>query len=433
MSGSSWTVTFNSPISNLKLYVYWRASGIGGSSFYRFDQAFSIASGSTGMTNSGNDLNISGWGKGILEFSGPITTLTLSADGTSCCSGHTMTFASGAGGIASASGTGQVIRIDSPNLAGIPTAPTATAGISTTQIATTAFVTNAVSAATSGAFVDLTSGQTVAGNKNFTGQLSIGTSNPESSAALDVTSTSQGFLPPRMTKDQRNAIVNKVAGLIVWCNNCGETGELQVYNGTAWTNFIGGATSEPLVVGSSYKGGKIAYIFQSGDVGYVAGEFHGIIASNSDLSNGIRWGQNFDGGTTTYDCVNRHGASGYALPCAIGAGGSNTTLIISANTESSPTDYAALICSNYSVVSNGITYSDWFLPSKDEMIKLYQNKDLIGGLYYDSINTSSKSNWYWTSSGDVFGDRATDVSSNNGSNSRSFRGSLLSVRAVMYF
>ena len=149
MSGSSWTVTFNSPISNLKLYVYWRASGIGGSSFYRFDQAFSIASGSTGMTNSGNDLNISGWGKGILEFSGPITTLTLSADGTSCCSGHTMTFASGVGGIASASGTGQVIRIDSPNLEGIPTAPTAAPGTNTTQIATTAFVMNALSTATS--------------------------------------------------------------------------------------------------------------------------------------------------------------------------------------------------------------------------------------------------------------------------------------------
>ena len=173
MSGSSWTVTFNSPISNLKLYVYWRASGIGGSSFYRFDQAFSIASGSTGMTNSGNDLNISGWGKGILEFSGPITTLTLSADGTSCCSGHTMTFASGVGGIVSASGTGQVIRIDSPNLEGTPTAPTAAPGTNTTQIATTAFVTNAVSAATSGAFVDLTSAQTVAGAKTFSSDILV--------------------------------------------------------------------------------------------------------------------------------------------------------------------------------------------------------------------------------------------------------------------
>lgn len=268
---------------------------------------------------------------------------------------------------------------------------------------------------------------------NMTGQLSIGTNSPESSAVLNVASTTQGFLPPRMNKDQRNGINNPIAGLIVWCKNCGENGELQVYNGTNWTNFIGGATSEPLVVGSSYKGGKIAYIFQSGDPGYVAGEFHGIIASNSDLSNGIRWGQGNDGLSTTYDCVNRHSASGFALPCAIGAGRSNTSLIIASNTESSPTDYAALICSNYSVVSNGVTYNDWFLPSKDEMLKLYQNKNLIGGLFYDSTNASSKSNWYWTSSGDVFQDRATDVNSSNANNSRSFRGSLLSVRAVMYF
>jgi hypothetical protein len=268
---------------------------------------------------------------------------------------------------------------------------------------------------------------------NMTGQLSIGTNSPESSAVLNVASTTQGFLPPRMTKDQRNGINNPIAGLIVWCKNCGENGELQVYNGTNWTNFIGGATSEPLVIGSSYRGGKIAYIFQSGDPGYVAGEFHGIIASNSDLSNGIRWGQGNDGLSTTYDCVNRHSASGFALPCAIGAGRSNTNLIIASNTESSPTDYAVLICSNYSVVSNGVTYSDWFLPSKDEMLKLYQNKNLIGGLFYDSNNASSKSNWYWTSSGDVFQDRATDVNSSNANNSRSFRGSLLSVRAVMYF
>ena len=272
--------------------------------------------------------------------------------------------------------------------------------------------------------------QTFAGNKNFTGQLSIGTSNPESSAALDVTSTSQGFLPPRMTKDQRNAIVNKVAGLIVWCNNCGETGELQVYNGTAWTNFIGGATSEPLVVGSSYKGGKIAYIFQSGDVGYVAGEFHGIITSNSDLSNGIRWGQNFDGGTTTYDCVNRHGASGYALPCAIGAGGSNTALIISANTESSPTDYAALICSNYSVVSNGITYSDWFLPSKDELNKLYELKVLGFGNFSTDYWSSSE---YEESYGSGGGFAWRQDFSNGSQISGNGKANPFSVRAVRYF
>ena len=62
--------------------------------------------------------------------------------------------------------------IDSPTFTGVPLAPTATAGISTTQIATTAFVTNAVSAA-SGAFVDLTSGQTIAGAKTFSSDIVV--------------------------------------------------------------------------------------------------------------------------------------------------------------------------------------------------------------------------------------------------------------------
>ena len=171
MSGSSWTVTFDSPISNFKLYVYWRSQGYGGSSFYQFNQPFTIATGSTGLTNSGNNLNVTGWGKGILEFSAPITALTLSANGTSCCSGHTMTFGTVTGSISSA-GSGQVIRVDSPNLEGIPTAPTATAGTNTTQIATTAFVSDALSSVAQN-FVDMSSNQTVAGNKTFSSDIIV--------------------------------------------------------------------------------------------------------------------------------------------------------------------------------------------------------------------------------------------------------------------
>jgi uncharacterized protein (TIGR02145 family) len=63
------------------------------------------------------------------------------------------------------------------------------------------------------------------------------------SATLELESTTTGFLPPRMTHQQRNAIVSPVAGLIVWCTNCSSAGELQVYNGTTWTNIIGGAAS----------------------------------------------------------------------------------------------------------------------------------------------------------------------------------------------
>ena len=81
------------------------------------------------------------------------------------------------------------------------------------------------------------------GNTILNGAAVVGTSSPHASAQLDVTSTSKGFLPPRMTYAERNAIVSPAAGLIVWCTNCGTAGELQVNNGTIWTNMIGGTAS----------------------------------------------------------------------------------------------------------------------------------------------------------------------------------------------
>jgi hypothetical protein len=77
-------------------------------------------------------------------------------------------------------------------------------------------------------------------------QVGIGTTTPNASAELDVTSTTKGFLVPRMTQAQRNAIAIPVAaGLQVWCSNCGTYGEAQVFNGTSWTNLIGGIPSVP--------------------------------------------------------------------------------------------------------------------------------------------------------------------------------------------
>jgi hypothetical protein len=74
-------------------------------------------------------------------------------------------------------------------------------------------------------------------------QVGIGTASPHTSAELDVTSTTKGLLNPRMTKAQRDAIASPAAGLQVWCTNCASAGELQVFNGTAWTNLIGGVAS----------------------------------------------------------------------------------------------------------------------------------------------------------------------------------------------
>ena len=63
----------------------------------RNSQAFSILNGSNGLSKTTNTLNITGWGQGILEFTNPITTLNLTADGVACCSGHSMTVAAGGG------------------------------------------------------------------------------------------------------------------------------------------------------------------------------------------------------------------------------------------------------------------------------------------------------------------------------------------------
>jgi hypothetical protein len=62
----------------------------------------------------------------------------------------------------------------------------------------------------------------------------IGTNTPNASAQLDVTSTNKGFLPPRMTYVQRIEIVNPVAGLIVYCTDCGQGGQLSMFDGINW-------------------------------------------------------------------------------------------------------------------------------------------------------------------------------------------------------
>lgn len=71
-------------------------------------------------------------------------------------------------------------------------------------------------------------------------QVGIGTASPDASAALEITSTTKGLLPPRMTAFRRDAIANPAQGLMIYCTNCGTNGEPQYYNGLSWVNLIGG-------------------------------------------------------------------------------------------------------------------------------------------------------------------------------------------------
>lgn len=74
-----------------------------------------------------------------------------------------------------------------------------------------------------------------------TAAVSIGTSSaPNSSAQLDIVSTTKGFLPPRMTQAQRDAISGPATALTLYCTDCtatdASTGVMQTYNGTTWKN-----------------------------------------------------------------------------------------------------------------------------------------------------------------------------------------------------
>jgi hypothetical protein len=155
----------------------------------------------------------------------------------------------------------------------------------------------------------------------------------------------------------------------MWCLDCGPNGELQVFNGVNWTNMIGGVAAAGALVGQSYQGGKIAYVLAPGDPGYIEGEFLGLIAAPGDQSAGSPWGCY---GTAIT------GADGTAL----GTGNQNTIEIMAGCAEAG---IAARICGD--LVLNG--YSDWYLPSIEELNKLYLNKALIGGF----VNTA-----YWSSS-----------------------------------
>lgn len=73
----------------------------------------------------------------------------------------------------------------------------------------------------------------VSGDSYFNGIISTGTSTPSASAQLDVSSTTRGFLPPRMTTTQRDAISSPASGLVIYNTT---TSKLQVYT-TSWTDL----------------------------------------------------------------------------------------------------------------------------------------------------------------------------------------------------
>lgn len=85
-------------------------------------------------------------------------------------------------------------------------------------------------------------------------QLGIGTNTPDPSAALDIVSTTQGVLHPRLTTTQRNAISSPAEGLTIYntTDKC-----LQVWDGAAWKCAVGSSSSSGTTNGGANATGGV--------------------------------------------------------------------------------------------------------------------------------------------------------------------------------
>lgn len=113
-------------------------------------------------------------------------------------------------------------------------------------------------------------------------------------------------------------------------------------------------------IGDHHFGGIVAYIDNTWQ--------HGFVCSESDISTGIAW---------------RNGTSVQTLATgqSIGEGSENTTKIIQIQGIGS---YAASICKLY----NGGSYTDWVLPSIDELLAIAENNLLDDYRYWSSTEDS---------------------------------------------
>jgi hypothetical protein len=159
-------------------------------------------------------------------------------------------------------------------------------------------------------------------------------------------------------------------------------------------------------IGEAYGGGLVFYVYDDGQ--------HGLIAATSDLSLGISWSN----GTSRVTATTGDG---------LNAGEMNTAIIVATQINDNPSsNFAAKLCADYSVTDvDGVTYGDWYLPSKAELNLLFLQKvaSSVSGL---------TNNFYWSSTENALG-TAWGLNLGNGSLGAIVKNSSLPVRAIRSF
>ena len=205
-------------------------------------------------------------------------------------------------------------------------------------------------------------------------QVGVNTNNPDASAALDITSTTGGLLPPRMTTTERDAI-SAAKGLVLF-NTTLNT--LQINEGDAttanWVSLSSAATSPTYSIGDVVNGGVVFWLDSTGQ--------HGLVAAFSDVATSVEWGC-LSTDLPNVSNVPYNGGVPIGLGAEIGDGFNNTNDIL----QDCPTAPAA-----FAARSLG---AQWFLPSAKELNQMYVNKTTLEGVsgFLPFVNS-----YYWSSS-----------------------------------
>ena len=222
-------------------------------------------------------------------------------------------------------------------------------------------------------------------------QVGIGTPVPASSAQLDVVSTTKGFLPPRMTTTERNAISSPAAGLTIYNTT---VNSFECYNGTNWYSTVH-------YIGESYGGGIVFYVYDNGQ--------HGLIAATTDQGSPIQ----FYNGVYKFSGASADG---------VGAGRSNTAILVASQMpDNALGNFAAKVCLDYSPTVGGVKYGDWYLPSKFELNLLYLQRGLVGNFVTDARYLCSTEFDDTFANIQIFGAAGTQAQSDKASTTRYVR------------
>ena len=222
----------------------------------------------------------------------------------------------------------------------------------------------------------------------------------------DNSTTEQGFKIERKTLSTNFSLVGTVSTNITnfidstISPNIQYSYRIYSYNTAgSSTNYsnVDTANVSALPIGQSYQGGRIAYFLQSGDAGFIKNEVHGLIAAPTDQSGSTGTALKYTGQTYTEPWA---GSTPFlATSTAIGTGAKNTNLMV---------QYGYYQAIGGQKVDNSPAYlislptptggtDGWYLPSKDELNKVYLNAKLIGGfsnaIYWSSSNVDANNAW----------------------------------------